>query len=61
VLALLVIVSGGIVAWARVKPVNHVNVNDDWHGEVESTLAKVLAEHDPSLQDVAQPPPSRDR
>jgi len=61
VLGLLVLVSGGIVAWARLRPVNHLNVNDDWQGEVESTIAKSLAEHDPSLLDAVHPPQSSDR
>ena len=61
VLGLLVLVSGGIMAWARLRPVNHLNVNDDWQGEGESTIAKSLAEHDPSLLDAVHPPQSSDR
>jgi len=61
VLGLLVLVSGGIVAWARVRPVNHLNVNDDWHGGVESTIAESLAEHDTSLLDAVHPPQSSER
>ncbi len=41
VLGLLVVVSAGLVAWARLKPVNHLNVNDEWEGGVESTIATV--------------------
>ena len=55
VLGLLVLVSGGIMAWARVRPVNHLNVNDDWQGEVESTITKPLSGHDPSLLDAVPP------
>jgi PiT family inorganic phosphate transporter len=61
VLVLLVVVSGGILAWARVRPVNHLNVNDDWHGGVESTIAESLTEHDPSLLDAVPPPHSSER
>ncbi len=61
VLGLLIVVSGGIVAWSRMRPVNHLNVNDDWEGAVESTIAKSLAEHDPTLLDTVPPSQSSDR
>ena len=61
VLGLLVVVSGGIFAWARLRPVNHLNVNDDWHGEVKATIAESLADHDPSLLGAVHPPHSSDR
>jgi len=51
VFALLVVVSGAIVAWTRRKPVNHKNVNDAWKagGGAESAIAESLMGHDPSL------------
>lgn len=55
VLGLLVVVSAGLVAWARLKPVNHLNVNDDWDGEVESAIAESVAQHDPALLDTVPP------
>ncbi len=61
VLGLLVVVSGGIVAWSRLRPVNHQNVNDDWEGEVESTIANSLAQHDASLLDAVHPPQGSER
>lgn len=61
VIALLAIVGGGVVAWARLKPVNHLNVNDQWDGEVETAIAKSLEQHDPSLLDSVPPAQGTDR
>ncbi|MCB2413779.1 inorganic phosphate transporter [Demequina sp. TTPB684] len=55
VLGLVVVVSAGLVAWSKLRPVNHLNVNDDWDGGVESTIAQSLTDHDPSLLDTAPP------
>ncbi len=49
VLGLLAVVSVGIFAWSRRKPVNHKNVNDDWDAGTESLIAESYIDHDPSL------------
>ncbi|WP_291377882.1 inorganic phosphate transporter [Demequina sp.] len=61
VLALLIVVSGAIVAWSKLKPVNHLNVNDDWEGAAESRIAESLTQHDPALLDSAQPTQVQER
>lgn len=61
VLGLLVVVSAGLVAWARLKPVNHLNVNDEWDGEVEAAIATSVAHHDPSLLDTVPPRSNSER
>lgn len=58
VFGFLVIVSGAIVAWSRLKPVSHRNVNDDWDpqaGDAESLIAESLVDHDPALLAVGAP------
>ena len=54
VVALLVVVSGAIVAWSRLRPVNSTNVNDAWEDESpQDVIAESLVDHDPSLLAVA--------
>ncbi|MDE0572082.1 inorganic phosphate transporter [Demequina sp. B12] len=54
VFGLLLVVSGGIFAWSRRKPVNHSNVNDDWDpaAESESFVAESVASHTPQAMTV---------
>jgi len=42
VFAFLVVVAGALVAWSRMRPINHKNVNDDWDGD--SPAAEVIVE-----------------
>jgi len=53
VIAVLVAVCGIIAGWARLRPVNASNVNDDWHDDAEGVIASSLVDHDPSLLAVA--------
>ncbi len=50
VIALLIVVSGAIVAWSRLRPVNPSNVNDAWtEDDPQAVIAESLVDHDPSL------------
>jgi len=56
VVALLVVVSGIIVAWSRLRPVNPSNVNDAWdEDDPQGVIAESLVDHDPSLLAAAAP------
>jgi PiT family inorganic phosphate transporter len=59
VFAFLLVVAGALVAWSRLRPVNHKNVNDAWDAEsaAEGVIAESLMEHDPGQLAV----PSDDR
>lgn len=50
VFAFLLVVAGALVAWSRLRPVNHKNVNDAWESTspAEGVIAESLMEHDPS-------------
>ena len=49
-IALLIVVSGAIVAWSRLRPVNPSNVNDAWtEDDPQAVIAESLVDHDPSL------------
>jgi PiT family inorganic phosphate transporter len=54
VIGLLMVMSGGIVAWSKLKPVSHHNVNDDWEGDASLTIAQSLTQHEPALLDSAR-------
>lgn len=51
VFALLVVIAGAIASWARLRPVNHKNVNDAWEsgGGAASAIAESLVDHNPRL------------
>lgn len=60
VVVLLVVVSGAIVAWSRLRPVNPENVNDAWaEDDPQGVIAESLVDHDPSL--LAPAPVGSDR
>ena len=48
VFGLLIVMSLAIVAWSRIKPVNHSNVNDAWEADADpaSVVAEVVVDHE---------------
>ncbi len=50
VFAFLLVASGALYAWSRMRPINHNNVNDEWdpHIDAAAKIGASLVNHDPS-------------
>ena len=52
VFAFLLVAAGALYAWSRLRPMNHINVNDAWDGsssDAASTIGESIVDHDPTL------------